>query len=77
MSNIPMFLRPNQVESEIGISTKLLNELKDTIFKQGIHYFIPDGLKYAMWDRDALLSWMKGSSKSEVDIIVDDILNKK
>ena len=77
MSTIPMYLRPNQVESEIGISTKILSDLKDTIFKQGIHYFIPDGLKYAMWDRDALLSWMKGNCKSEVDMMVDGILNKK
>lgn len=75
MKNIPMYLRPNQVESEIGISSKTLRVLKDTIFKRGVHYFIPTGLTHPLWNRDALLNWINGNERNEVTTLVNDILN--
>lgn len=77
MNNIPMYLKPNQVVSEIGISTKTLRDLKDSVFIQGVHYFIPSGLKHPLWNRDALLSWIQGDNKDEVSSLVDDILGNK
>lgn len=75
MKNIPMYLRPNQVENEIGISAKMLRELKDTVFKKGTHYFIPAGLTHPLWNRDALLSWINGNDYDEISSLVNDILN--
>ena len=77
MNNIPMYLKPNQVENFIGISSKTLANLKDTVFIRGIHYSIPNGLKNPLWNRDALLSWINGDSKDEISSLVDNILNNK
>ena len=77
-SNIPMFLKPSQVNELIGINTKTLRDLKDTVFKKGVHYFIPDGMSYSLWKRDELINWIQGSNENnEVDSLVDDILNNK
>jgi len=70
-----MLLKPRQVESGIGISAKTLRDLKDTIFKKGIHYFIPPGLKHPLWHRDALWEWVKGDETNEAEALVDEILN--
>lgn len=70
-----MYLRPNQVENEIGISAKTLRDLKDSIFKKGTHYFIPKGLCHPLWNRDALLAWINGNETDEISQLVDDILN--
>jgi len=77
MNTLPMYLRPNQVESGLGISSKTLRDLKDDIFIKGIHYFVPSGLTHPLWDRDALLSWIKGDNKDEVSSLVDEILKNK
>lgn len=77
MSSIPLYLRPNQVESLIGISSKVLRDLKDTKFIKGIHYCIPDGLAHPLWNRDALLAWINGDNKDEVSALVDSILKNK
>lgn len=75
MNDLPMYLRPNQVESQIGISAKTLRDLKDSVFKKGTHYFIPKGLHHPLWDRDALLSWINGNDNDEISSLVNDILN--
>ena len=75
VNNLPMYLTPSDVQTKIGISKKTLEELKGTVFIKGIHYFIPTGRKYAMWDRDALLAWVKGDNSDEISDIVNDILN--
>lgn len=76
-NSIPMYLRPNQVESKIGISTKKLRNLKDIVFKKGIHYFIPTGLTHPLWNRDALLEWVNGNETNETPSLVDEMLNNK
>ena len=75
MKNIPMFLKPSEVKSFLGIAPKTLRELKDTVFMKGEHYFIPSGLKYPLWNRDALLSWIKKDGSSEAEIMADEILH--
>lgn len=75
MQNLPMYLRPGEVESKIGISVKTLRDLKDHVFKKGTHYFIPPGLKHPLWNRDALLEWINGNETDEVTSMVNDILN--
>lgn len=71
-----MFLKPRIVESELGITTKTLQEKKDTIFIRGVHYFIPDGLSYPLWDRDALIEWVKRDGiDKRADLMADKILN--
>jgi len=77
MKKPPMYLRPNQVQSEIGISTKILRDLKDVVFKKGTHYFVPVGLTHPLWNRDALLSWISGNDCDEISSLVNDILNNK
>jgi len=77
MNTLPLYLKPNQVQNSLGISAKTLRELKDTIFIKGVHYFIPTGLTHPLWDRDALLAWIKGDDKDEVSSLVDKILNNK
>ena len=77
MSSSPMYLKPSQVQSSIGISAKTLRDLKDTVFKRGVHYFIPPGLTHPLWNRDALLSWIQGDSGDDVSSLVDEILNNK
>lgn len=72
-----MLLRPRQVELGIGISSKTLRDLKDSIFKKGIHYFIPPGLKHPLWNRDALWAWVNGDETDEASELVDKILNNK
>ena len=74
MTNIPMYLRPKQVESKIGISVNILNDLKDVVFKEGVHYFIPMGLTYVLWNRDSLLDWINGNESNEINSLVNDIL---
>lgn len=75
MKTSPMYLRPNQVESQIGISAKILRDLKDIVFQKGIHYFIPQGLHHPLWNRDALLEWISGDETDNISSIVNDILN--
>ena len=77
MNNIPLYLRPNQVESLIGISSRMLREFKDIKFIKGIHYCVPDGLTHPLWNRDALLAWINGDNQDEVSSIVDTILKNK
>lgn len=74
-NNLPLYLKPREVEAQIGISIKTLNELKGTVFKKNIHYFIPTGKTYAMWSTSALLGWIKGDDKDLASIIVNNILN--
>ena len=75
MQQLPMYLPPSEVQSKIGISTKTLLELKDSVFKRGVHYFIPTGKKYALWKTEALIKWIEGDDCSEEDELVADILN--
>jgi hypothetical protein len=75
MKELPMYLKPNQVQSNLGISTNTLRDLKDKVFKKGIHYFIPTGLTHPLWNRDALLEWINGNESEEISTLVNDILN--
>ena len=77
MHNLPMYLRPNEVETKIGISSKTLRDLKDTVLIKGIHYFIPHGLTHPLWNRDALLAWINGDTQDNVSALVDEILKNK
>lgn len=77
MSNLPLYLKPSQVQNDLGISSKTLRDLKDTVFIKGKHYFIPNGLKYALWSSNALISWIENNNEDEVSCLVDDILGNK
>lgn len=77
MKNIPLYLKPNQVQNHLGISSKTLRDLKDTIFIKGTHYFIPIGLKYPIWSSEALINWIKNDNNDEVSSLVNNILGNK
>lgn len=77
IENLPMLLKPREVQRGLGIHEKTLRDLKDTIFKKGIHYFIPPGLKHPLWNRDALWEWVNGNEIDEASALVDEILNNK
>jgi len=74
-NNLPLYLRPKDVEAKIGITIKTLNELKNTVFKKNIHYFIPTGKTYTMWSTSALIEWIKGDDNDAASNLVNEILN--
>ena len=74
---IPLFLKPNQVEKLLGISSKTLQEgVSEGIYEKGVHFYIPEGKQYAYWEAEALIKWMKATPKNDalVASILDDIL---
>lgn len=71
LEKLPLFLKPSEMMFHFALSQKEVERLKkEEIFKLDIHYHIPQGRSYAVWNTQALLNWATSSQNN------DDIANK-
>ena len=67
----PRFLSTGKMAKHIGVNDKFLKENKGVLFKENIHFFVPDGRSHPLWDVEKMVEWVMGK-----DSDVDEILKK-
>ncbi len=70
----PLTLPTGKMAKYLGISSDTLNNLKRKgIFKKGIHYTIPQGMRNPLWDVEKMEEWAQG--KVEISPEAEKVLD--
>jgi len=75
MENEPLYLSATRMAKLIGRSKDYLKERKSTVFKEGVHYFTPEGETQPFWKVAAMVDWVEKKDPSN-NPIANKILDK-
>ena len=63
-----LFLKPKEMMEQFSLTVKEVERLKkENILKLDIHYHIPEGKSYAIWNFKNMYKWATTSSK-DIDV---------
>ncbi|QFR49400.1 hypothetical protein FJR48_06535 [Sulfurimonas lithotrophica] len=67
------YLSTSKISRMVDINERWLREHQGTIFKEGVHYYYPNGFKNCRWNVSAMIEWIE--NPNEESNIADEILS--
>jgi len=63
----------SKMAQHLGISKDFLLKNKGSLFKKGIHYYEPVGIKKTLWNVDKMERWVMGKEENPFKDVLDEL----
>ena len=69
----PFCLSTSQIAQYLGISKDFLLKNKGSLFKKGIHYYEPVGIKKTLWNVSQMEKWIMDKEENPFKEVLDEL----